>query len=109
MVIQENLIPLIEKCLNFKLHEHQKGYLLGKGDIPFGTRGNGKTTAYCIRLALSDGEPLDLYKPEKFSDRIGAPNHISYARHFFRHEFIVIRNRLKDYGFEVRDVIERRY
>lgn len=108
MDIQSHHIPLIEKCLNFKLYDHQKAYLLGTGALTGGRR-TGKTVAYCVKLALSSGEPLNLNKPEEFADMWNLPHRNVYSRNFFRDEFVGIRNMLKDYGFEVRDVIERRY
>jgi hypothetical protein len=103
MKLYKEFIPHIENALGFKLHEHQVNYLLDKGNLVGGRR-TGKTVAYCIKLALSDGEPLDLKKPEEFADGWSLPNHNRYARSFFRNEFMKYRQILKDYGFPVREV-----
>ena len=103
MRIQEGHIPHIEKAVGFELYDMQKQYLLRKA--PMGNdRRSGRTTAYCILIALSDGDELDLKRPEEFSDGWELSNHIPYARGFFRSEFMRIYNKLKDYGFPVRPV-----
>lgn len=104
MAIRAHHIPLIENCLNFKLYDYQKKYLLNEPhNFPLG-RCTGRTTAFCIKLALSDGEPLNISKPEEFSDMRHLSNHVSYARGFFRYEFMEIREKLNNAGFDVRDV-----
>lgn len=102
MVISKEILPVIEKALGFELYNHQKQYLLDEGILQ-GGRATGKTVAYCIKLALSDGEPLDLKYPETFSDR--SERH--YSRGFFRAEFMRIRGLLQAHGFKVRSVILR--
>ncbi|MGG4180801.1 hypothetical protein ABEW03_16085 [Virgibacillus pantothenticus] len=82
-------------------YEHQQNYLLDKGNLK-GGRATGKTVAYCIKLALSNGEPLNLNKPEEFSDF--GDGSVRYARYFFKGEFLKIRNMLKKHGFPVREV-----
>lgn len=101
MKIALDLIPHIEKALGITLYEHQTMYLVHDFGISGGRR-NGKTVAYCIKLALSDGEPLNMKKPHEFSDYGGDNPH--YHRDFFRREFMRIREFLKDYGFSVREV-----
>lgn len=101
MKITENLIPHIEKAVGFTLRDHQINYLLDKGPLASG-RNTGKTVAYCIKLALSDGVPLDMERPFEFSDYGDGSR--SYAYKFFRNEFMKYRGMLKDYGFPVREV-----
>lgn len=101
--INEQVIPRIEKAINLKLYDHQKNYLMDKGSLTGGRR-TGKTIAYCVKLALTDGEPLDLRTPEDFADEWSLPDHRAYARRFFRNEFMKYRQLLKDYGFPVREV-----
>jgi len=97
------VIPHIEKALGLKLYDHQVNYLLDKGNLLSGRR-TGKTLAHCVKLALSDGEPLNMKKPEDFSDGRFLDNRITYSRDFFRREFMRIRNMLIDYGFIVREI-----
>lgn len=101
--ISMETIPYIEQALGFKLHEHQVKYLTGTG-LLYGGRGSGKTTAYCIRLALSKGKPLNLRRPEEFADGLELSGRLTYSRHFFKPEFMLIRNKLQKHGFTVRDI-----
>lgn len=101
MKITKEVIPFIEKAMGFELYEHQKNYLLERGNLKSG-RATGKTVAYCIKLALSDGEPLNLSRLENFSDF--GDGTVRYARQFFKGEFIKIRNILKEHGFPVREI-----
>lgn len=103
MKITEVMILLIENALGLKLYEDQKQYLLGNAAL-VGARCTGKTTAYCIKLALSEGPALNMRKPEEFADGWNKPNQTMYARSHFRHEFLRIRGRLRDRGFPVRDI-----
>lgn len=57
-MINEKLIPQIEKAFGFPLYEWQKEYLLGKQAWVATGRQNGKTFAYILNLLLSDGEPI---------------------------------------------------
>jgi hypothetical protein len=102
--MNEMLIPHIENALGIRLYDNQKDYLLANGLLG-NERNTGKTTAYCIKLALSDGEPLNLKKPWEFSDELRLPEHKRYSRYFFRNEFMRIRAHLEAYGFPVRRVI----
>lgn len=64
-MITEDMIPQIENAFGFQLYDWQKDYILGKIDHRAGGRHNGNTFAYCLRLLLSEGEPIkrkDLYK-----------------------------------------------
>ena len=105
MEITTEILPLIEKALGIKLYENQRSYLTGD-PYNFAARGSGKTLAYCIKLALSKGEPLDTRKPEEFCDEWfrTKTEQKRYANNFFRNEFMRIRDQLKDYGFPVREV-----
>jgi hypothetical protein len=104
MKLKTTDIPCIEEALGIRLYDHQKNYLLGIGGGMSGGRRVGKTTAYCIALALSDGNPLNLRKPWEFSDEPFLTNHRTYSVQFFRYEFLRIRKQLKDAGFTVRSV-----
>lgn len=106
--VSECCFPLIEKALGFELHENQKCHLRGDAYFYHG-RAAGRTTAYCIKLALSSGDPLDVSRPEHYADMQGElSGYKTYARRFFLNEFMDIREKLKDIGFDVRDVTNRR-
>jgi len=65
-------------------------------------RGTGHTFAYCIKLVLSQGEPLDMRKPEKFSDN----KNKNYARTYFRRMlYYDVWLPLKEAGIPVRKMI----
>ncbi|GMX64556.1 hypothetical protein Elgi_38250 [Paenibacillus elgii] len=103
MKLNELLIGQIENALNVKLTGDQKGYLLTNEVYCWsGGRSSGKTFAHCIKLALSEGEPLDMSNPEKFSDYGDGTRR--YARDYYRRMFMYIWYQLQDYGFPVREV-----
>ncbi|WP_051461059.1 hypothetical protein [Ruminiclostridium josui] len=129
--ITEEVIHLIEKALDIKLFPWQKDYLVNDTPFPticpclidvFDTenirkscsayhfdgkrchaigRRTGKTFAYCIQLALSDGEPIDMRKPEKYSDH----DTLRYARGYFKSMFFDIWDSLNIAGLPVRELI----
>lgn len=102
MAVTNSMIPIINQAFNFKLLPFQVHYILGNSEDLGATRGSGRTTAYCIRLALSEGEPIDLRHPERYSDMPHLKLH--YARDHFKREFVKIRNILEHNGFNVRQV-----
>ena len=109
MKIDERAIEIIEKALDFKLYQAQKDYLMH--DIPLqGGRAAGKTMAHCIKLALSEGPPLNTYYPEEFCDddygrRLTKER---YAKHFYRGMLREVWQLLNDAGLPVRDVMYKR-
>lgn len=105
-MIKSEHIPLIEKAMGFKLLPFQIHYLIGQSNTLGSTRASGRTTAYCIKLALSEGEPLNLREVEKFADmkHFDRYQHMTYARRFFRNEFMNIRYKLEGQGLKVREL-----
>lgn len=101
MKITEEMLIHIEQALEIKLYEPQKRCLL-TGDYMGHGRGNGKTLVHCIKLALSEGAPLDLRKPEEFSDYGDGSRR--YARSYYRKVFLDIWHSLNNYGLPVRDI-----
>ena len=58
-------VQRIEKAFGFPLYDWQKDYILGKRNTRMGGRCNGNTFAYCLKILLSDGQPIkkrDLFK-----------------------------------------------
>lgn len=109
MKINERTIEIIEKALGFKLYQAQKDYLMH--DIPLqGGRGTGKTLAHCIKLALSEGKPLNTYYPEEFcDDDYGRrTNKERYAKYYYNYMLREVREPLSDTGLPVRDVMYKR-
>lgn len=105
MKITNETICIIEKALDIKLYDDQKQHILNNGPYWYGGRRAGKTLAYCIKLSLSDGEPLDMRKPWDFcdSDCGGENNKVWYSR-WFRRFFLDIWHSLKDVGLPVREI-----
>ena len=109
MKIDEQTIEIIEKALDFKLYQIQKDYLMH--DVPLqGGRVSGKTLAHCIKLALSEGEPLNTYYPDElFDDDYGRRNNKErYSNYFYNYAFMEMRELLSDNGLPVRDVMFKR-
>lgn len=105
-MINEQILNDVEKALDIKLYDGQKQYLLNENTYWFGGRRSGKTLVYCIKLALSEGEPLDMNHPEKYiDDDYGNENNRNhYAKYFFRDTFLDIWYQLKESGIKVRDI-----
>lgn len=107
--ISENLLRAVEKVLDIKLYDDQMNYLLNDGDYWFGGRRSGKTTAYCIKLALSDEQPLDMSAPYEWCDEdCGSPTSKRRYSIWFRDHFLDIWTALRDAGFKVRDIKRKR-
>lgn len=98
MKIDDNTIKRIEQAFGFQLHGWQKDYLLGKTRYRAGGRCNGNTFAYCVKLLLSDGEPiqrryLSIYRDEEHEN--------GYPRWFAGYA-LEINDKLVKAGFETR-------
>jgi len=100
-VIAINLMDIckIEKAFGFPLYDWQKDYLLGNHcKIPYGQRCSGRTFAYCLKLLLSDGEPIKRRDLFKYRDK----NHGTHYDSWFARYIWVINNTLLAVGFETR-------
>lgn len=97
-MITGDLIPKIEKAFGFQLYDWQKEYLLGKTNHRLGGRRNGKTFAYCLKLLLSDGEPIN--RREVFRYRDG--EHGLRYHDWFRNYCLEINDILTKNGFKTR-------
>lgn len=94
------MITEIEKAFGFRLYKWQRNYLLGERDHRTRHRRNGNTFAYCVKLLLSDGEPINpkLLDRGKYADEF----HGVYYRIWFARYLLEINNTLKKAGFETR-------
>lgn len=98
-------IDLIEHALGFKLYKEQIDYIFHDGPYNYSSlRTTGKTTAHCIKLALSDGQPLNGNKPDRWCDiDHGKQGLIPYSRWYFSY-FMKIREQLRSVRLGVRSV-----
>ena len=93
----------IEKALGMTLYLEQRQYLLDPNHVWKGNRQSGHTTAYIIKLLLSEGEGLRLSKIEEFSDRTEK----NYNKSYFLPILLEVQAKLRYYGFKVRDLIRK--
>lgn len=92
-------MPRIEQAFGIRLYNWQKDYLLGKRDIIYGCN-NGKNFAYCVKLLLSDGEPIKLVD-DLFKCRDEADYGTKYCS-WFSGYVLEINDKLVAAGFETR-------
>ncbi|HBD00126.1 MAG TPA: hypothetical protein DC053_13420 [Lachnoclostridium sp.] len=98
-----NLLDIrkMEKVFGFTLYDWQKDYLLGNHcKFPHGQRCCGRTFAYCLKLLLSDGEPIKRRDLFKYRDE----NHGTHYDSWFAGYIWDINNTLLAAGFETRIV-----
>ena len=96
MKINESMIPLIEKALGFELYEWQKAYLLGETFKEPTGRAVGRTTAYIVKLLLTNDKVINSNKNEdiqKYKD-FQSP----YYSDFFKRELRMIDDKLTSVG-----------
>jgi len=94
-------IQKIEEAFGFPLYEWQKDYLLSNHfKFPYGQRCNGKTFIYCLKLLLSDGDPIKKRDLFKYRDK----NHGTHYDSWFAGYIWDINKILVAAGFEMRIV-----
>lgn len=104
MKIDEKVLLDIEEALGIKLFPNQRDYLLGR-TTPLGTsRQSGRTVAYCIKLALSEGHLLD-FTTRTICEPLNAGEYVVTVQRIdcFKHTFYRIWTILKDKNFPVRE------
>lgn len=104
MIITEETLSTIESVFDLKLYDTQREWILNnKFTFQPDTRRQGKTFAYCIKLALSDGEEIDMTtadKVRKYQDMYY--RHHTHYHVFFKQCFYQIYMKLKEAGLPVR-------
>jgi len=96
MKITESMIPLIGKALGFELYEWQKAYLLGETYKEPTGRAVGRTTAYIVKLLLTNDKVINSNKNEdiqQYKD-FQSPHYSD----FFKHELRMIDDKLTSVG-----------
>ena len=79
----EEIIRIVETALRLKLYDWQKAYITGASDYIMPGRVSGKTTAYMVKLCLSKGPQIDIWKE---TDRYLGEHHGSnYPGWFITH------------------------
>lgn len=105
-ISNEEKIKLIEAAFNLKLHEWQKLYLFDEFEdgyyIPCG-RKNGRTFAYMIKLCLSEGDPIKLYRTPDLA-RYRDENHGCIYDHWFRQELRIVYKTLLRTNLKLRTI-----
>lgn len=96
----ERVFPIIENALGFELRLWQKYYLQTGRGMPT-ARMNGRTTTYCIRLALTHEKPIKLEDIGKHRDE----EHGSQYVRWFHHRFLDVWTALKDAGLPVVEIV----
>ena len=97
-MIAPEMIPKIEEAFGFPLYDWQKDYILGKIRHRLGGRHTGRTFAYCVKLLLSDGDPINVGDLRKYIDEVHGSN---YPR-WFTEYCMEINEKLVTAGFETR-------
>lgn len=107
VMITEEMIPRIEQAFGFPLYDWQKDYLLGNPcNFPSEYQRNvGKTFIYCVKILLSDGEPIP-YKRLEFAKFADFPKWGLGPRYslWFADYMKEINDKLVEAGFETRVV-----
>jgi len=96
----ERVFPIIENALGFELRTWQKYYLQTGRGMPSG-RMNGRTTAYCIRFALTHVKPIKIEDIGKHRDE----EHGSQYVRWFHSRFLDVWNMLKEAGLPVVEIL----
>ena len=84
MKITNETIPLIEKALGFELYEWQRAYLLDEIYVKPTERATGRTTAYIVKLLLTNREPINIkFDAMKYKD-YHTVHYTGFFRNFMR-------------------------
>lgn len=102
MKITEKAIQVLEIIFEIKLYPEQIEYLSNE-HVVYARRGRrtGKTFIYCVKLALSEGEPINLTDYRRYQDE----GHNGMYGLWFKNYFYDIWLKLKAHGFPVREVV----
>ena len=92
------IIKAIEVALRIKLYDWQKAYIFGMSGYVMPGRVTGRTTAYILKLLLSKGPPLHLYKNDVLMNICDEDHGHSY-RTLFKNELGEIHYRLWGIAF----------
>lgn len=86
---------LVERALNITLLDWQVAYIWGNSQYLMPGRCTGKTLAFVIRLCLSEGEPLYMYRQGKdwnLCDTYQGPQYFDTFRSYVRDAYRVLKH-----------------
>jgi hypothetical protein len=101
---KESIIQKIQQALNVQLNEFQIKYIFEDDNVFAVGRTIGKTQAYCIKLSLSKGDPIDMRYSETikgYAEKIQGPHYLVWFRDYFKEIYLP----LLAAGLPVREVI----
>lgn len=93
----DEIIRIVEFALKIKLYDWQKAYITGAADYVMPGRVSGKTTAYVVKLCLSEGDPIDLTKRIEIA-RYADGSHGPHYSDFFKSQLSDIYYELQRIG-----------
>lgn len=85
---------LVERALSIRLLDWQVAYIWGDSGYLMPGRGTGKTLAHVIRLCLSQGEPLHMYRQGKhyqLCDEYHGPEYPGIFREYVRDTYMKLQ------------------
>ncbi|QHI73807.1 hypothetical protein [Aminipila terrae] len=98
------IIATVEQALQIELYACQKDYILN-GYLPCtNEKCTGKTTAYCIKLLLTEGEPIKMWSFEATTNYIDVSSSGVNYKDWFRRYLASIYKKFMDAGIETRKV-----
>lgn len=93
----------IESALHIKLTDMQRQYIFGRSEWTLTGRCTGKTTAYCIKICISEGDAIVIrfgQMPPQFLDGFNT----SWYNRFYTSEFLRIYKALSKTNIRLREV-----
>lgn len=115
---RERTIRKVEQALGLKLYDWQKAFIFYNKPYNYyvsGYRGTGKTLAHCLRLCLSEGEPIvatltpPVIAKNEFLQYLGEDGSTIHRSKFFIDELRKVYNKLLEAGnIDLREITFRR-
>lgn len=102
--ISSELIKQVEQALKIELYECQKDYILNGYLACANEKCTGKTTAYCIKLLLTEGEPIKMWSFEATASYIDDTHSGVGYKDWFRRYLASIYKKLIDANIETRKI-----
>lgn len=78
----DNIVTCIETALGFELFDWQKDFLFKDNWVTPCGRQTGRTTAYMLKLLLSEGPPIHMYDLIVLSNFVDEDFSFQYSKYF---------------------------